>query len=69
MIQNTENYQIQTPDVEGNYLYKDDGENRIFVSQAKVPYGKPLWIECTEAEKLAWEEAHKPEEPKEEEVV
>ena len=31
---------------------------------------EPKWAECTEAEKLAWEEAHKPEEPQPlEEVV
>lgn len=48
------------PDVAGNWLYKDEGENRIF-SQS-VYLGKDAdpaeWQECTHAEKKEWEAAH-----------
>lgn len=49
---------------EGKWLYQDDGENRNFwlsITLAKVENAK-YYNECTDAEKTAWEEAHKQEE-------
>ena len=46
-------------------LLTSNEKDREFVKAVNLPYGAPLWDECTEAEKLAWEEAHKPEEPQE----
>lgn len=48
----------------GCWLYDAKSENkRDFFLVAFIPNGKQPYSECTEAEKLAWEEAHKPEEP------
>lgn len=42
-----------------------DESKRNFHEFAYIARGGSIYIftECTEAEKLAWEEAHKPEEP------
>lgn len=49
---------------QGNWLYKDEMVGSIvtrhFVSQ--VINADDSWQECTDAERLAWEEAHKPQE-------
>lgn len=44
------------------WLYKDNGEYRLFCKQV-YHANNEVWPECTDAEKQAWEEAHKPEEP------
>ena len=55
----------------GNWLYDAKSENeRDFFLVAFIPNDKQPYHECTDEEKLAWEEAHKPEEPQPlEEVV
>jgi hypothetical protein len=51
---------------ETNWLYKEISENeRIFSRLISRSEDSIPWIECTNKEKLAWEEAHKPEEPEE----
>lgn len=57
---------IQRPSVEGNWLYQDRGENdRYFTTIVYLGKHEPEWAECTNEEKEAWEEEHKPEpEPK-----
>lgn len=53
------------PDVDGNWLYKQDGEQRIF-SQC-VYLGKEAsadeWTECTVEDKEKWEREHSEPEP------
>lgn len=49
---------------ESKWLYQDDGENRNFwlsITLAKVENAK-YYNECTNEDKLAWEDAHKQEE-------
>lgn len=49
---------------ETNWLYKEISENeRIFSRLISRSEDSTPWIECTNKEKLAWEEAHKPEDP------
>ena len=59
---------IQTPSQPDNWLYEDRGENdRYFTKLVYLGHNAPEWPECTDAEKIAWEEAHKPQpEPDEE---
>ena len=46
-----------------NWLYKqNDSDDRTFC-KAVYHANSDVWPECTDAEKQAWEEAHKPEEP------
>ena len=53
---------IQTPKVEGNWLYQDRGENdRYFTTIVYLGKHEPEWAECTNEEKEAWEEEHRPE--------
>ena len=59
----------QIVSAENNWLYIDMDNNRLFAKKVRLPANAPIWAECTEEEKLAWEEAHKPEEPQEAEVV
>lgn len=59
---------IQTPKVEGNWLYKAVNDNRWFTKEAMLPNNTPDLPECTDEEKEQWEEEHKPEpEPQEKE--
>ena len=52
----------QTPNSEDNWLYIDDKENnRSFSKLVCLPEGTPLWEECTDEDKLAWENAWKEE--------
>lgn len=47
---------------DGNWLYQDQGENyRYFTKEIYLPDDAELWAECTNEEKEAWEEEHKPE--------
>lgn len=53
---------IQRPSVDGNWLYQDRGENdRYFTTIVYLGKHEPEWAECTNEEKEAWEEEHKPE--------
>lgn len=51
----------QTPIAPNQWLYQDRGEDRYFTTFVHLGKEEPKWSECTEADKLAWEEAHKPE--------
>ena len=50
---------VSQPD---NWLHDGAEENRQFVKVIHLPIGQE-WHECTDAEKVAWEEEHKPAEP------
>ena len=55
---------IQRPSVDGSWLYQDRGENdRYFTTIVYLGKHEPEWAECTNEEKEAWEEEHKPIEP------
>lgn len=54
-------YYTQRPSVESNWLTDNAEENRGFWKAAGMPEGQAL-PECTDEEKIAWEEAHKPAE-------
>lgn len=47
---------------EGNWLYQDQSEYyRYFTKEVYLPDNAELWAECTNEEKEAWDEEHKPE--------
>ena len=53
---------VQTPDEGFDWLYKDqEGEPRMFRHEVGLPPEAEPWGQCTDAEKQAWEEEHKPE--------
>jgi hypothetical protein len=55
---------IQTPTSPNEWCYQDQGENfRYFTQRVFLGKNEQQWAECTNEEKQAWEEAHKPEEP------
>ena len=54
----------QKPTPPNVWLFEDEGEYRFFYKAITMPIGSPLLPECTDEEKLAWEEAHKVEQPK-----
>lgn len=50
---------VQKPKVDGNWLYHQESENeRIFADYILIDEHAEPWAECTDAEKVAWEEAH-----------
>ena len=51
----------QEPKVKGNWLYHDENDTRLFTKIAYLGVNAEPWPECTDEEKTAWEEAHKPE--------
>ncbi len=54
----------QEPKIEGNWLYHDEPNgSRLFSDYILIEEGKEYWHECTDEEKLAWEELNKVEEP------
>ena len=53
---------VQTPDEGFDWLYKDqEGEPRMFRHEVGLPPEAEPWGQCTDAEKVAWEEEHQPE--------
>lgn len=62
---------IQTPSVDGNWLYQDRGENdRYFTKKVILGKHEPEWAECTNEEKEQWEHDHQQDnQPEEAEVV
>lgn len=55
---------IQTPSVEGNWLYQDRGESdRYFTKKVILGKREPEWAECTNEEKEEWEREHQPKLP------
>ena len=55
----------QTPSVEGNWLYKDHEQGRLFYSAVWLGKEENPFPECTNEEKEAYERAHNPEEQSE----
>lgn len=53
----------QTPSSEDNWLYKDEGDKRIFSKLVCLPDDAPLWQECTTEEKEEFERTHPAPEP------
>ena len=50
---------VQTPDEGFDWLYKDqEGEPRMFRHEVGLPPEAEPWGQCTDAEKVAWEEEH-----------
>ena len=55
---------VQTPDEGFDWLYKDqEGEPRMFRHEVGLPPEAEPWGQCTDAEKVAWEEAWEQEHP------
>lgn len=60
----------QVPDVEGNLLYIDFGNNdRQFYKSIDLAKTQDPFPECTQAEREQWKEEHKPELEPEPETV
>lgn len=55
----------QTPEIKGNWLYKDENGQRLFREVVYLPDNAPLWGECTNDEKEQWEREHPEPEPAE----
>lgn len=53
-----ENYIKQIPTPPNEWVYKDDGDDRMFRIEVMLPIGVPAWAECTNAEKEQWEKDH-----------
>lgn len=54
----------QTPSAGYDWLYRDFGEdNRVFSKLVYLGVNDTPWAECTNEEKEAWEEEHKPVDP------
>lgn len=51
---------IQRPKVEGNWLYQDRENDRYSTTIVYLGKHEPEWAECTNEEKVAWDEEHKP---------
>lgn len=52
----------QTPSAGFDWLYRDFEENnRVFSKLVYLGVNDTPWLECTNEEKEAWEEEHKPE--------
>ena len=49
---------------DGNWLYEDqlDGSRFYRNNEIYLPDNVEFWHECTDAEKVEWEETHKPKE-------
>ena len=55
---------VQTPDEGFDWLYKDqEGEPRMFRHEVGLPPEAEPWGQCTDADKVAWEEEHPDVEP------
>lgn len=53
---------VQTPAPPNEWCYQDQGENfRYFTKRVLLGRDAELWAECTDADKQAWEEEHRPE--------
>ena len=58
---------VQTPDEGFDWLYKDqEGEPRMFRHEVGLPPEAEPWGQCTDAEKVAWEEEWEQEHPEQE---
>ena len=52
----------QTPSNPNNWLYRDLGEDRAFSHVVYLGINDTDWDECTNEDKIKWEEEHKKEE-------
>lgn len=60
---------VQRPSEGYDWLYEDRAEDdRYFTTVVYRPEGTDSWLECTDAEKQAWEEEHRPEPTPEPEI-
>lgn len=55
----------QTPTAPNEWLYQDRVDDRYFTTFVHLGKEEPMWAECTEAERLAWETSHNQEKPQE----
>lgn len=54
---------VQTPTPPNEWCYQDQGEDfRYFTKRVLLGKNEQPWAECTDEEKVQWEEAHTPEE-------
>lgn len=53
---------------DGMWLYQDSSNDRIFAKSVYLGKNADPWVECTDADKQAWEEEHRPEPTPEPEV-
>lgn len=52
---------VQTPTPPNEWLYQDQDENyRYFTKRVLLGKNAEPWPECTDAEKVEWEESHQP---------
>lgn len=51
----------QQPTEGFDWLYQDEGENRLFAVEVVLLESSKPWNECTDAEKVAWEEEKRKE--------
>lgn len=57
---------IQRPTLPNEWLYEDrESNDRYFTTFVYLGKEEAEWAECTNQDKLAWEEEHKKEEPQE----
>ena len=56
-------YVIQKPLTEGNWLYFDSEEKRLFSDIISRNPNSEHWLECTESEMLQWKSEHKKDYP------
>ena len=55
---------VQRPSEGYDWLYEDRADDdRYFTTVVYRPEGTDPWLECSDADKQAWEEAHKPAKP------
>ena len=52
----------QTPNTDGNWLYKETATEVLFRKIVYLPDDAELWEECTNEYKVSWEEEHLPKE-------
>lgn len=62
------NFIVQRPTPPNSWLWSGDEKSKYFTDCVIRPVESKPWSECTDKEKLAWEETHKPEEPQAEVV-
>ena len=64
---NMKKLRIQKPMPPNEWLYEEDEiGNRNFIREIILGVDAQPWQECTDADKVKWEEEHKPLEPIEE---
>ena len=53
---------VQTPTPPNEWCYQDQGENyRYFTKRVLLGHDAEPWLQCTDADRQAWEDEHRPE--------